>query len=203
MHTWSFRLNASFLILIALTALLATPALAAEVSTVHFLGADYISGKGLVLYFEVPEGFEIESVEKNVTVNDVNFPLSCQFNANGLLACVAGVKKTDIGSMASIFFGGASYESIIPEANIRRCAGYSSKGYSYDVYDYGPDAIPWGLIGTYTQSCPAVTGDVITFYNANWAGLTLENGYFDYTYTLDGTITCAPNFGNGYYFDDC
>ena len=198
-----FRMLATILFLVATVAMFATPALAADVPSVRFLGADYVSGKGLVLYFDIPEGFEFETIAKNVVVNGVQFPLSCQFNANGLLACVAGVKKSDIGSKAFISFSGASFESKIPEANVRVCIGYTYNGYTYNIYDYGPEDIPWGLIGTYTQSCPAITGDVITFYNGNWAGLTLEDGYFDYTYVPDGAATCAPNFGNGYYYDDC
>ena len=203
MYSKLFRLLASILVLVTTTAMYASPALAAGIPAIRFLGADYVSGKGLVLYFDVPEGVDIETIARNVVVNGVQFPLNCQFNANDLLACVAGVKKTDIGSTAFISFGGASFESKIPEANVRVCIGYSYNGYTYNVYDYGPEDIPWGLIGTYSQSCPAISGDVIVFFNANWAGLTLENGYFDYKYVLDGLAACAPDFGNGYYYEDC
>ena len=202
-----FRLLASSIILFTLIGTAVTPAQAAGVTAVHILGADYISGKGLVLYFEVSVDFNLEAAEKLVIVNGIRFPLACQFKDNGLLVCVAGVKKTAIGSLASIFIGDASFESTIPEPNmpvvpvVNVCTGYE-----YNVYDYGPptpEIIPWGLIGTYTQPCPATVGDVIEFYNANWDGFQFYDGFFDYTYSLDGNDVCAPDLGNGYYFEDC
>jgi hypothetical protein len=186
-------------LLVAVLGLSANPAWAAQESTIHFLGVDYISGKGLIIYFDAPEGFEFDTFEKNVVVNGVQFALDCHFNGNKLLVCIAGVKKDDIGNKALINLGGREFEAEVPEANVKKC----NSSFTYGVYDYGPDAIPWGLIGTVTQPCQALVGDTIVFYNANWAGLTVENGYFNYTYVPSGVAACAPNFGDGYYYDDC
>lgn len=141
----------------------AFPALAAGPS-VSFLGADFISGKGLVLYFDVPADFDLSQADSFVVVDGITYPLNCLFNDGGILVCIAAVKKTAIGMTALIVFGGSSFETLVPEANVRPVVIASAcTGYTYSVYDYDL-GFTWHEIGTHDQSCPALVGDAIPFF---------------------------------------
>lgn len=201
-----FNKNISFLLaiffLVALIASTATPALAASGPDVTFLGAAFRNG--LVLYFNVAEGFELDAAAKYVVVDGVQYSLSCHTNASGLLACFADVEKGSIGSLASIQFGEFSFETIVPAAKVPdACSGYEYAVYGIDFLDFDTFDFSVGQVGTYTQPCPAAVGDMIPFDEFFADSLP-------HYYSLNGSDLCLSflysDLENGYYFDfpeDC
>ncbi len=190
-------------LLLTSLALTVVPAMAADGPSIRFLGANYLSGKGLVLYFDVPSDLDPGQVENSVVVDGVSYSLTCHFNARGLLVCIAPVKKSGIGHSADVSFGGMTFNLTIPEVSVPRitpgvtmCAGYSVGSYVYDVFDYDSDLV-WHSIGTHTQDCPAAVGDAIPFFSPDWGDTELHY------YSLDGSDNCAPDLGDGYYFEFC
>jgi hypothetical protein len=188
-------------LLLILCALTINPALAASDPLVRFLGADYLSGKGLVLYFDVSPDFDPLQFENSISLEGFVYPLSCHFNVRNILVCVAPVKKSEIGQAAAVSFGGTTFDLTVPETNVPRitsgvCSGYSVGSYAYGVFDYDADLI-WHSIGTNVQNCPAAVGDEIPLFSPDWGDTELHY------YSLDGSDNCAPDLGDGYYFDLC
>jgi hypothetical protein len=180
-------------------ALAVNPALAADNPPVRFLGADYLSGKGLLLYFDASPEFDPGQTELSVVVGGFSYVLTCHFNARNVLVCVAPVKKSEIGQSAAVSFGGTTFDLTVPEANVPRiwaCKGYSVGSYVYDVFDYDVEIV-WHSIGTQVQNCPAMVGDAIPFFSPDHGDTELHY------YSLDGSDNCAPDLGDGYYFEFC
>jgi hypothetical protein len=182
--------------MLALAALAATPVFAAGESDFSFLGVDYITGKGLAVYFKVSEDSDFILLPNYVVIEDVNYPLDCQTRDNDEFICLAKVKKSAIGEQAEIHAGGRTFTAVVPEARVRLCNGYRLAGYTYSVYDYDLSLV-WYEAGTHTQSCPAEVGDAIPFLSPDWGDTELHY------YSLDGVDRCAPSLGDGYYFDSC
>jgi hypothetical protein len=189
----TYRRLAVLFLLISMLAVSAVSAFAAEPS-ITLLGVDFISGKGLVLYFNVGPDFDA-SQGGSVVVDGVNYTMACHFNDSDRLVCIADVSKATIGSQSYVTIGGSNFDVVVPEANV---PVFVCSGYTYNVFDYGPAYIPWGVIGTYNQPCPASTGDQIyDYYNPNW------DYSYDYVYGTVGSDYCAPELGGGYYYDNC
>lgn len=189
------RLIALGLALAVVAAAQASPAVAAGVDEIKFLGADYFRGKGLVLYFAIPDDFQMGTAPGSITIGEETYGLDCHINGQGLLACLAGVKSSAIGQGAWFTFNGKQIDLSVPDVN-RRCEGYAAGGYSYGIYDFDLSYV-WYPIGVHVQDCPAMVGDAIQATSPDW-GDTLPH-YF----SESGADRCAPDLGSGYYFDAC
>jgi hypothetical protein len=194
----TIRLIAIFLSISLILAVTAIPAFAAG-PDVSLLGVDFITGKGLVVYFNVGPDFDPDQAG-SVVVNGVSYPLSCHFNDGGLLVCIAAVKKTAIGELADISLGDSSFEVIVPAANIPIVSFSSCSSYTYNVIDYGPEDgnTDWHVFDTYTQCSPAELGDTLhDYYNPEY------DDTFDYIFSeLAGECGEGdPDLGDGYYYN--
>lgn len=186
--------NRKHLLLFVLLALILS---VAWVSSAHaadqdvtLAGREFFPGKGLVFYFHVDPGFDVDGAAKYVIIDGVRYDLTCRLREDGLLACLADAPRSVIGKDVEVHFGPYTFDTVVPEAHIPP----GTTSYCYPVYDYGPDVIPWGKIGKYCQDEPASEFDAIDFYNPNY------NDTFEYLFVLDGSTCGAPDFGPGYYY---
>jgi len=163
----------------------------ADSTPITLQSAEFITGKGFVLKFQVTPKFDPKKVDKFILINSVKYKLDCH-RQNDILTCVAEISRKQFGNHAIIWIGKYSFGATIKEPR---------QSYCYNIIDYDLSGV-WERIGTYCQDHVARIGEAITFYNPEWFD------YFDYIYTLDGSDAfCsgdsffpAPDLGNGYYY---
>jgi hypothetical protein len=190
------RILKSVSVVAILAILLATGVSAARASeNITYLGSNFIYGKGLVLWFGLPDGYDASGIAGSVLIDGVSYPLDCAVREDGVLACVAGASQKAIGLPATAVIDGLSFDFIVHEP--RPLPVVFAGPWCYSVFDYGPLFIPWGQIGVHCQNHEAQVGDEISFYNPNYASS------YEYEYFVDSSEACAPNFGAGYYYPDC
>jgi hypothetical protein len=186
-----------------LALLLATGASVAQASeNITYLGSSFISGKGLVIWFGLPNGYDPSGIEGSVLIDGVSYPLECNQHENGSLVCVAPVTKHVVGSLAIASIDGLWFEFLV---KVPRPPVVFTGPWCYSIFDYGSDGDadvpPWGPVGVHCQSSPASVGDKIQFQNPNYLGTD------DYRFDEDNShATCgqgggSPDFGEGYYYD--
>lgn len=168
------------IILLVITALGAVPANAAN-PEVTFAGREFFYGKGVVFYFNVDPGYDVDGAVKYAVIDGVQYELTCRLRQDGLLACLADAPQTVIGEIAEVHFGPYEFETIIPEERVR-------PGAEFCYALYSSTGGPWNQVGTHCQSFEAADGDAINAYNSDVSA----NTEFDF-------LSSGPN-GPGYYY---
>jgi hypothetical protein len=162
---------------------------AAAEGDIVLLGARFIVGKGVLVTFKI--GGDVDATQAaSLSVNGITYDLTCHVNeekSSTLLRCLAQLTRGSIGGEATIQFGTRSFQAVIKEP----------RPWCYSVFDFG--AAGWGPIGTHCQVHTAGVGELIQFYNPEYAAVP----FWIYRYDLDSRKACnghSPDFGDGYYF---
>ncbi len=133
----------SLLLLAALFATTATPALAAKEKSVTLLDIRFVLGKGIVFIFELDGEFKEKDLQGYVRVAYNDYPLSCSLKENNQVKCMSD--KVGIGNFegqsAAIYFAGFAFSGIIPGKPWYPCSSYEftiwdvadSEGVTYTV----------------------------------------------------------------------